>query len=291
MSHLSIWLLGPVMAELDGERLSGFRSDKVRALLAYLCMESHRPWARTTLAGLLWPDNSEQSALSNLRNALSNLRRVLEVVEEDSPLLDITLETIKFNPTSDTWLDAKEFLDLVPKNSSLPPEQVNIGHLEHALSLYRGDFMEGFSVDSPSFEEWILSTREHLHRKLLKNIRLLVVAHEQSGELTTALDYTQRWIELEPWDEDACRHRMQILAVDGQRNMALAQYDGFLSRLSQDLGVAPEPETVQLYERIRNGQPLKLTRVGLDISRPGKREVIDPGPLPKFLMEELNCGD
>ena len=56
MSRLSIWLLGPVIAEVDGERLSGFRSDKVRALLSYLSVESHRPWARTTLAGLLTPE-------------------------------------------------------------------------------------------------------------------------------------------------------------------------------------------------------------------------------------------
>ena len=264
MSRLSIWLLGPVIAEVDGERLSGFRSDKVRALLSYLSMESHRPWARTTLAGLLWPNNSEKAALSNLRNALSNLRRVLGSVGEVSPFLDIAQETIQFNPASDSWLDIKVFSDLAAKKEPLPDEVIDVEKWKNALSLYRGEFMEGFSIDSSPFEDWMLSTREHLRQQLLRTIRALVIAHELSGECITALDYTRRWIALETWDEDAYRHSMQILAGNGQRNAALAQYEELHSRLSHDLGVAPEPKTVQLYERIRDGHSAAFAPASTD---------------------------
>jgi DNA-binding SARP family transcriptional activator len=78
MARLSLQLFGPFQAELDGKPVSGFRSDKIRALLAYLAVEAHRPWSRAILANLLWPDFPEKTAQSNLRNALSNLRRVLE---------------------------------------------------------------------------------------------------------------------------------------------------------------------------------------------------------------------
>jgi len=287
MSHLSIWLLGPVMVELDGERLSGFRSDKVRALLAYLSMESHRPWARTSLAGLLWPDNSEGAALGNLRNALSNLRRVIGNDGSDSLFLEISRKTVQFNPISDNWLDVKAFTNLVPKVEPIMPEQLDIKQLEKALSFYRGEFMEGFSIDSALFDEWMLATREHLRQQLLKTLRSLVVAHECSGKFTVALDYTRRWIELEPWDEDVYRHRMQILAGDGQRNAALAQYEELNSRLSQDLGVAPEPKTIQLYERIRDGQSVTFAPANIDTSETGRDLTIDPGPLPKFIVDEL----
>jgi hypothetical protein len=41
-AKLSITLLGPFLAEIDGLPLQGFRTAKVRALLAYLAVESHR---------------------------------------------------------------------------------------------------------------------------------------------------------------------------------------------------------------------------------------------------------
>jgi hypothetical protein len=74
----SLRLLGPFVLECDGVPVTGFRSDKVRALLAYLAVEPGRPWSRSTLADLLWPDRPEGVARSNLRSALSNLRRVLD---------------------------------------------------------------------------------------------------------------------------------------------------------------------------------------------------------------------
>lgn len=288
MARLSVWLLGPFKAELDGDLLSGFRSNKVRALLAYLAIESHRPWARSTLAGLLWPDISEKAALSNLRNALSNLCHVLGDNLADSPFLCITRSTIQFNSSAACWLDVQDFLNLVPKNDPLIPMEIAL--LEKSLALYRGDFLEGFSIDSVLFEEWVLSTRERIHRKLLQTLRLLAIGHEQAGEVAAALDYTYRWIGLEPWDEAAYRHSMRLLAADGQRSAALAQYETLCSRLEQDLGVAPDPETIQLSERIRSGQIETLSRKIHPISNSGESDTVDPGPLPQFLVENLNMG-
>ena len=53
MSRLDIMLLGPFQATLDGKPLTGFHSNKVRALLAYLAVEADRPHHREVLAGLL----------------------------------------------------------------------------------------------------------------------------------------------------------------------------------------------------------------------------------------------
>jgi DNA-binding SARP family transcriptional activator len=75
MAHLSIALLGPFQACLDGQPITTFKSDKARALLAYLAVEAARPHARDTLAALLWPDWPEAYARSSLRSALANLRR------------------------------------------------------------------------------------------------------------------------------------------------------------------------------------------------------------------------
>jgi DNA-binding SARP family transcriptional activator len=85
MARLRISLLGPFEVWLDGEPITSFHSDKVRALLAYLAVEAGRPHRRETLAGLLWPDYPDRSARTSLSNTLSHLRTALRDREADTP--------------------------------------------------------------------------------------------------------------------------------------------------------------------------------------------------------------
>ena len=67
MARLSMRMLGALQVALDGALLTGFESDKERALLAYLAEESQQPHRREKLAGLLWPDRTEAAARGNPR--------------------------------------------------------------------------------------------------------------------------------------------------------------------------------------------------------------------------------
>lgn len=260
MSQLSVRLLGPFTAELDGIYLREFRSNKVRALLVYLAVEWQRPWPRTTLANLLWPDLSERSAQSNLRNALSNLRRVLEDTDSPPSFFLLTENTIQFNRESDSWIDLFLFLEGPPDTGdpeSAPQDQRSIHQLEELLALYRGEFLESFSVDSAPLEEWILATREQARQRLLQILRQLAAAKTQEGEFEAAIQYTRRYLELDPWDENAYRYQMNLLSALNRRASALALYEECCDRLARDLDIKPEPETIRLYEKIRDGGSLE----------------------------------
>ena len=105
MTLLSLSLLGPFRATLAGEPVTGFESNKVRALLAYLAVEADRPHSRSTLAGLLWPELPDRVALTNLRHVLPNLRRAIGDFDGQPSFLLIPRQTVQFNTTSDYWLD------------------------------------------------------------------------------------------------------------------------------------------------------------------------------------------
>ncbi len=155
MAHLSLLLLGTLQALLDGQPATGFQSIKVRALLAYLAVEADRPHSRESLAGLLWPDYPDHSAISNLRYALSNLRQAIGDREAKPPFLLVTRETIQFNIESDYDLDVATFMGHIA-NSGLAVQTITesaAGDLESAITLYRGNFLEGVSCDSSLFEE------------------------------------------------------------------------------------------------------------------------------------------
>jgi DNA-binding SARP family transcriptional activator/predicted ATPase len=277
MAHLSLSLLGPFQVRLDGQPVTGFKSNKVRALLAYLAVEAHRPHRREVLAGLLWPDWPDRDALSNLRYALSNLRRVIGDRTAEPPFLLITRDAIQFNAASDYWLDVTAFTERVEVDQAHPSA---IDPLEQAVALYRGSFLEGFSVgDSPAFEEWALFTREQLARQVSSALRGLATIYEQRGEYEPARSCAWRQVELEPWDEAAHGQLMRALALSGQRSAALAQYETCRRLLAEELGVEPGKETTRLYEQIRDGE-LKAP-----VPLPARPPVLAAEP-PTFLDEE-----
>ena len=257
MARLTIRLLGPFHVTLDGEPITNFESNKVRALLACLAMEPHHPHSRETLAGLLWPDHPEETARHNLRQALSNLRQAIRDRQADPPFLRITRGTVQFNPDSDYHLDAAHFDSLVAASDAHAHTRLEtckpcIQWLEQAVELYGGDFLEGLFVgDSVSFEEWALLRRERFHRLALDKLYHLANHYERRRDYSHARHYARRQVELEPWREEAHQQLMRLLAHSGQRSTALAQYERCRRVLAEELGVEPDEQTQALYERIR----------------------------------------
>ncbi|MFQ5343046.1 MAG: tetratricopeptide repeat protein [Anaerolineae bacterium] len=256
MKRLSLCLLGPYHITLDEEPITEFRSDKVRALLAYLAVEADGPHRRDALAGLFWPDVPDRTARKNLRLTLHRLRDALDDLETESAYFRITRETIQVRPAA-IWVDAVAFADLIAGSRSHDHRRMETcaacaERLAEAAALYRGDFLQGFFLDDClAFSEWALLKREEFHRQVLPVLYHLAEHHRRRGELERGRVYATRQLELEPWREEAHRQLMDILARGGETSAALAQYQTCRRALAEELKVEPDRETDKLYERIR----------------------------------------
>jgi class 3 adenylate cyclase/DNA-binding SARP family transcriptional activator/tetratricopeptide (TPR) repeat protein len=258
MARLTVSLLGSFDIKLDDQPVTARVTGKLRALLAYLVVEADRPHRRETLVGLLWPDYPERSARASLRNALSELRAVVGDRTRSGnrratqPYLQITRETIQFDTESDCWADVAAFNAAIEQSHADPAAA---SALESATSLYTGPFLEGFSLaDSPAFENWALVVRQRLERQALEALQFLTAYHEGRGEYARAREYAGQHIALAPWQEQAHRSLMRLLALGGQRGAALVQYEACRRALREELDVEPGEETRRLYERIRDGE-------------------------------------
>lgn len=258
MSRLTISLLGALQISLDGEPVTDFATDKARALLAYLAVEADKPHLRDELAGLLWPDQPRRKGRHNLRQTLSYVRQAIGDQKTETPFLHVTRQTIQFDTRRPHWLDVAEFARLVEmcrrhRHRSLEACVPCMRRMEQVADLYRGEFLEHFFIgDSAAFEEWASLQREWLHRQAVRALALLSPYHERRGEYAQARHYARRQVELEPWREEAHRQLMRLLALDGERSAALAQYEACRRVLSEELGVEPAAATVALYEQIRD---------------------------------------
>jgi DNA-binding SARP family transcriptional activator len=251
MPRLAIYLLGPLAVTRDERPVSAFESDKVRALLAYLAAEPDRPHRREALAGLFWPDRPDSVARANLRHNLANLRQAIGDCEVDRPCLDVSRQTIQLC-SPHIWCDAIIFSRLLERQA---PRQQTLPQLEEAVLLYDGPFLDGFSLgDSLPFTEWLLIKRERYQHLLLSALHRLASHYETVGDRESALLYARRQIEFEPWREEAHRQMMRLLAANGQRGAALAQFATCRQALADTFSVAPSQETDRLYQAIRDGR-------------------------------------
>ena len=259
MAHLSLEVLGSFQVLIGDTPITTFESDKVRALLAYLAVESDRPHRRDVLVGLLWPECSEQAARHNLRQALFNLRQVIGDHASTPPFLLISREAIQFNRASDYSLDFTRFNEYSLAFKKGPSRgvqdgSINITQLEEMAKLYRGEFLKKFFIeDSTEFEEWTVALRESLRQRVLEVHYYLAEYYELHGDFQAAHRHALRQLELDPWGEKGHRQMMRVFALDGRRSAALAQYDTCRRLLAEELDVEPSPETKELYEQIRLG--------------------------------------
>jgi DNA-binding SARP family transcriptional activator/predicted ATPase len=297
VSCLSISLLGPLYVALNDKPVTHFRGDTVQALLAYLAMHAGFALSRGTLAGLLWPDLPEAKALRNLRQALFRLRAALADDETDTSLLNATRTTLALDPVPLTdaspaaltdfgqacptsavpsewsgpcsgqalWVDVTAFTQAIADAETHVHRRLEdcascVQRLAQAVKLYRGEFLQGFSVSSALFEQWMVVERERLHEQALAALGTLADYYEEHEQYEQAIAYARRQVALEPWRESAHRQWIRALALSGQREAALFRYKECRSVLKQELGVEPSPETKALYDRIARGDDLAAGR-------------------------------
>lgn len=242
--ELRLALLGLPSVVHDGLAVSGFISSKAQALLYYLAVTG-RPHSREALAALFWGDMPDSNARANLRVTLCNLRQLFP----DHLLAG--RDTLAFNRATPYWLDVEVFQAALRQLESSPGATAETV-VRESVALYCGEFLEGFSVDgAPEFEAWALLQREQLRQAALQALHALTIYATEQGAHKRGITYATQLIALDPWREEAHRQLMLLLALNGQRGAALAQYETCRRILVAELGIQPLEETTELYERIR----------------------------------------
>jgi DNA-binding SARP family transcriptional activator/predicted ATPase len=233
--------------------------EKSSALLAYLAVTGGRH-SREALSTLLWGESGERRARASLRTALWHLRAAVE------DYLVVDRSSVAFNDEASHWVDAVDFgerIDLVRRwmrlsavaGRSIPLAEYQADVLKEAVDLYRGEFLAGSSVPgAPGFEEWVLEQREWARQQAVWGLHTLVSHLTVRGEYRSGLDTVARLLAIAPWQEEAHRERMLLLALSGERGEALAQYDACREVLAQALHSEPTLETELLYREIKAGK-------------------------------------
>jgi DNA-binding SARP family transcriptional activator len=183
----------------------------------------------------LWPDLGAEAAAANLRKAVHYARQSLggkDAVSADGEVLVLW-------PLGELTVDAQQ-ADVAAASAL-----ASGGDVERVVDLFTGDLLP-----DDRYAEWTAAPRDRLRARRLEVLRA-----------------ARRWdqvLDLDPSDEEACRALMQIHLAAGNRQAAIRQFQRLREILRIDLGLAPEPATVALFEEA-------VRDVGTQPSSPSER--------------------
>jgi DNA-binding SARP family transcriptional activator len=241
MTVIELRLFGGFEARLrsDGPLLT-LPTRKSEAVLAYVVAHQPRFVRREVLTSLLWADVPRSQGRHSLRQTLSRLRRMLAACGGDDVLVTVT-DAIGIHGDC-LWTDSAEFERLVKEPGS--------DSLAQACELYRGPFLDGFTVPEGPFEQWRRNERTRLHQLAIGAFTRRLQVLESHSDPGAAISVAMRLLELDPLQERVHRTLMQLYSRNGQFASAIKQYETCSQRLKQALGVEPSSETTTLYRDI-----------------------------------------
>ena len=251
MADLEISLFGGFCVRCGTDQHIELAGRKDCALLGYLAVSPGVSFSREKLATLLWGDSGDRQARDSLKQALLRLRRSLSPVSS-MPLV-ANRQSVKLDRDNVT-VDVGIFEQLL---GDATPEA-----LEGAIALYRGDLLDGIQVRDAAFEDWLLVERQRLRGLAVEAATELMMQSLGAGRRNRAAAAARRLLSLEPLHEAACCTLMQVHADRGERAQALKLFETLRDRLQQELGVAPEPDTIRLCQSIRGRREGEASAVG-----------------------------
>jgi len=247
-------------------------SSHARSLLAYLFLNPKKTHSRLALAALLSPDASETIARRLLNQTLWYIRGCVP------GLVTCESNAISLSPTWRVVIDVAEFERRIqPYLSGKGRPQEARRDLTQAVGDYHGDLLEGF------YDDWVVPERERLRELYFQALEHLVQAYKAAQEYQQALNVALRLVKGDPLRESAQREIIRLHHLLGNGSAAIKQYQEFRELLQHELGMDPEPETLELVREIVRRSYLHQPAYLPETSAPAGRSLLEtnaPDQLP-----------
>src|SRR5947207_3545655 len=216
MTLLRLQLLGDYQIHDESGSLVTLSAKKSQALLAYLAVKPSQHVSRDKMANLLWSSTGPEQARQSLRQLLSTLRKELATLSPDAKIL---IEESDF-----LGVDGSVVIADVAELESLLAAGTEEA-LARAITLYRGDFLDGFTITEERFDQWVLGERDRLRRAALRAHSYLIELQTKRDALDDAISTAQSALRIDPIQEAMCRMLMRLYMQSGDLAAALQQYD------------------------------------------------------------------
>jgi DNA-binding SARP family transcriptional activator len=200
-----------------------------------------------------WPQAAPAAARNSLNVAVHGLRQAFRA-STGAQVVTLEAGAYRLDRSVRLWLDVDEFERHAAAGRRLEaagelPEAA--ADYEQAVALYQADLL----ADDP-YEDWPVLAREHLlltYLDVLDRLSGLYFGRHQYG---ACVALCRQLLGRDPCREDTHRRLMRCFSRQGQPHLALRQFQACVQALDQELGVEPDPATIELARQLRGRQPV-----------------------------------
>ena len=241
---LRVRALGAAAVEFGEEALTAADWGYAKPRELMFLLVSSPPMTKDQIAAALWPDLARQQLGNALHTALRELRRAVG----DPGWVVYANGHYRFDRARQHECDVTEFEDALLAARRARPAEAALPHLQRAIGVYGGDFLDGMSAG-----EWALVRRDELRRAFESALLAAGRLQTAAGRHQAAVTVFRRAVAHEPLNETAHRELMSSWARQGETARAVRHYEELTDLLRDQVGVPPAPETTALYRRLSTG--------------------------------------
>lgn len=251
---MELQLLGPVGLRVSGRRVE-LGSDKERALLASLALESGRPVALDALVDRLWDGDPPPQARANIHTYVSRVRRRLRLIgpsAEGAPRIVNRAHTYTLETASGT-VDWHRFNLLVTRaggSVSRGEDERAAGLLEEAERLWQGEALAGL----PGL--WAETVRRMLGERRLAATVSRMASLLRLGRFAEPAAELSALLDRHPGDETLAGQLMLAFYGADRYTEALRVHQEIRHHLMAQFGSRPGPELTRIHSGILDRVPI-----------------------------------
>jgi DNA-binding SARP family transcriptional activator/predicted ATPase len=241
---MRISLFGNLRISFAGTPVTAVNTSRLQSLIAYLILHGDTPQPREHLAFVLWPASSEPQARTNLRQLLHHLKRALPA---GCNVLVTDHFAVRWLQDASCAIDAVEFQAAIAEADRARAEKDcarELQSLSTAAHLYSDDLLPAL------YDDWLVPLREDYRKRICQVLLRLAVLFEEQNDYAAAIPCAERLVALDPLCEPHHRLLIRLHAANQDRSSALRAYHQCMRVLRRELGVEPDPATLELFERI-----------------------------------------
>jgi YVTN family beta-propeller protein len=240
---IDIRLLGPLEVRKHGDVIE-VRAGRQRALLALLALHAGETVSTDKLLDELWSGRPPPTALSALRNLVSQVRKLIDPEQTDLLATRAPGYSLEIEPSA---IDAHRFKRLAAEgHAALETSPARASELlVEALGLWRGEALVEFAYER--FAQPEISRLDEIRSAALRDRIDADLALGRHADLVPEL---RTLVERYPLDERLRRQQMLALYRCGRHNDALETYRALRTQLNDELGLEPSTETRRLEQAI-----------------------------------------